>query len=106
MGRIYRQPGSGKYYLDYLDGEGRRQRVSARTDDRDVAFRKLRDVEGRVARHEPVLPHVEGIKYDHLKDDLRAHYETTGARDLAEADFRLAHLTPFFRGVRAVAIDR
>jgi hypothetical protein len=47
MGRIYQQPGSTKFYLDYLDGEGRRQRVSARTDDRDVAIRKLRDVEGR-----------------------------------------------------------
>src|SRR5262245_36056778 len=101
MGRVYQQQGSAKCYLDYVDGEGQRQRVSARTDDRDVALRKLRDVEGRVARHEPVLPHAEGINYD-----LRAHYETTGARDLAETDFRLKHLTPFFRGVRAVAIDR
>src|SRR5262245_27184476 len=99
MGRIYQQPGSAKFYLDYVDGEGRRQRVSARTDSRDVALRKLRDVEGRVARQEPVLPHVEGLKYDHLAADLRAHYETTGARDLAEADFRLKHLTPFFRGM-------
>jgi integrase len=106
MGRIYQQPGSTSFYLDYVDGEGRRQRVSARTDDRDVALRKLRDVEGRVARQEPVLPHVEGIKYDHLAADLRAHYETTGSRGLAEAGYRLAHLDPFFRGVRAVAIDR
>jgi integrase len=106
MGRIYQQPGSTKFYLDYLDVEGRRQRVSARTDDRDAAIRKLRDVEGRVARQEPVLPHVEGVKYDHLAAELRAHYETTGARGLEEAGYRLAHLDPFFRGVRAVAIDR
>ncbi len=106
MGRIYQQPGSAKFYLDYVDGEGRRQRVSARTDDRDVALRKLRDVEGRVARHEAVLPHVEGIKYDHLAADLRAHYETTGARGIEESGYRLAHLDPFFRGLRAVAIDR
>ena len=78
MGRIYQQAASRKFYLDYVDGQGRRQRVSAHTDDRGTALRKLRDVEGRVARHEPVLPHVEGIKYDHLAADLRAHYETTG----------------------------
>ena len=106
MGRIYQQPGSTKFYLDYVDGDGRRQRVSARTDDREVALRKLRDVEGRIARHEPVLPHVEGIKYDHLAAELRAHYETTGSRGLVEADARFAHLNPFFRGQRAVAIDR
>jgi hypothetical protein len=29
MGRIYQQLGSTKFYLDYPDGEGRRQRVSA-----------------------------------------------------------------------------
>jgi integrase len=106
MGRIYQQPGSTKFYLDYLDGEGRRQRVSARTDDRDVALRKLRDVEGRVARDEPVLPHAEGIKYDHLAADLKAHYETTGERGLEESGYRWAHLDPFFHGVRAVAINR
>jgi len=106
MGRIYQQQGSAKLYLDYVDGEGRRQRVSARTADRDVALRKLRDVEGRVARQEPVLPRAEGIKYDHLAAELKAHYETTGTRGLEEAGYRLAHLDPFFRGVRAVAIDR
>jgi integrase len=106
MGRIYQQPGSAKYYLDFIDGEGRRQRVSARTTDYEVAKRKLKDVEGRVARAERVLPHAEGLKYEHLAADLRAHYAATGARDLVEAGRRLAHLDRFFKQVRAVAIDR
>jgi len=80
--------------------------VSARTTDLEVAKCKLKDVEGRVARDEPVLPRADGLKYDHLRDDLRVHYETTGSRDLDEADFRFAHLDPFFKNVRAVAIDR
>jgi integrase len=38
--------------------------------------------------------------------DLRRHYETTGCRDLEEADGRLAHLKAFFTGRRAAAIGQ
>jgi integrase len=45
------------------------------------------------------------VTYDALVEDLLRHYENTGDRDLREVRGRLAHLTPFFGGARAVQID-
>ncbi len=45
------------------------------------------------------------IRYDEIADDLRRHYETTGDRDLDEADDRFKPLRPFFTGRRVIDID-
>jgi integrase len=51
-----------------------------------------------------VLPRVERIRYEELARDLRTYYQTTGTRDLREAEGRLKPLDRFFRGYRAVSI--
>jgi integrase len=106
VGRVYQQTGSTKLYLDYVDHRGRRVRVSARTTDPKVARRKLRDLEGRIARGEPVAAHADAVRYEHLRADVLLHWQTTGSRDVDDATKRLRHLDTFFRGTRAIAIDR
>ncbi len=106
MGRLYQQPGSSFWFMDYRDGQGIRRRESTKHTDHKAALNVLRVREGKVAAGEPVLPRADRVKYDELATELRTHYETTGARGLEEAGYRLAHLDPFFRGWRAVAIDR
>jgi integrase len=51
------------------------------------------------------LPQADRVTYDELVEDLKRHYTTTGSRNLVEVDKRLAHLTPFFRRMRAARID-
>ena len=70
------------------------------------ARRFLNERVGRVAAGQPILPRVDRVTYDDAAKDLRAHYETTGSRDLEEADWRLAHLTLFFTGYRLMAIGQ
>lgn len=106
MGRLYQQPGSRFYFMDYVDSQGVRHRESTKRMDHREALDVLRIREGKVAAGEPVLPRADRIKYDELASDLRAYYEATGARDLTKAGFRLAHLESYFRGLRALAIDR
>lgn len=82
-----------KYYVD-----GRAVRESTRTDDKETAKRILKAREGAAATGQPVLPRVDRIRYEEVAKALRTHYETTGCRDLAEADGRLAPLEAFFAG--------
>jgi integrase len=51
-----------------------------------------------------VLRRADRVRYDEVAADLRRHYETTGERDLDEADGRLAHLKRFFTGRRIASI--
>ena len=46
-----------------------------------------------------------GMSYDMMAEDLRQHYQTTGSRDLEEAEDRLHHLDTFFSGKRVAAIS-
>jgi len=39
---------------------------------------------GRVVAGEPVLPRAGRVEYEEARDDLWAHYNTTGSRDLRE----------------------
>jgi integrase len=90
-----------KYYV-----HGRSVREGTDTDNWTEAQRFLKKREGAVATEQPILPRVDRVRYEELAADLRAHYETTGCRDLEEADGRFAHLTAFFAGRRVVTIGQ
>ncbi len=102
MGMLYRRGEVwwAKYYIN-----GRPIRESTRTERETEARRFLKEREGRVAVGQPALPRVERIRYEEIADDLRRHYETSGQRDLKEADTRLGALKVFFSGRRVVSID-
>lgn len=88
-----------KYYFN-----GRPMRESTGTDKETEAKRFLKEREGRVATGQPILPRVDRIRYQEIAAELRDHYQTTGERDLGEADVRLTWLNKFFRGQRVAAI--
>jgi integrase len=44
------------------------------------------------------------VCYEEVAQDLRQHYQTTGIRDLKEAEHRLTHLDAFFMGRRVTDI--
>ena len=79
-------------------------RESTGTEDREVANQILLE---RLARGHKGLPVVRlnDVRFDELAEDLRAHYATTGSRDLREAEKRLKPLRRFFAGWRAARID-
>jgi integrase len=89
-----------KYYVN-----GRPIRESAGTEKETEARRFLKLREGRVASGAPMLPRADRINYDELATDLRRHYQTTGARNLRDADQRLKPLAKFFAGRRVVSIS-
>lgn len=108
MGSLYqRKNGSGvvgsiwwcKYYQN-----GRPIRESTNTTKETEAKRFLKEREGRVATGQTILPRADRIPYEELATDLRQHYETTGERNLREADTRLNPLGEFFSGFRVVNI--
>jgi integrase len=68
------------------------------------AQRKDKAWAGEIAKGS-FLPQADRVTYDELVEDLKQHYATTGSRNLVEVAKRLAHLTPFFRGMRAARID-
>jgi integrase len=88
-----------KYYAN-----GRAVRESTNTDDKDAAKRILKQREGAAASGQPILPRVDRVRYEAIAADLRQHYETTGSRNLKEADGRLAPLKAFFAGRRVATI--
>jgi len=86
----------------YVNGEAKRE--STGTEKETEARRVLKDREGKVATGQPVIPRLNRIVYEEAAADLRTHYQTTGERDLKEAEGRLAHLDAFFRTKRIAAI--
>jgi integrase len=88
-----------KYYVN-----GRSIRESTGCEDKEEAKRELKKREGAAATGQPILPRVDRIRYEEVAADLRTHYETTGCRDLDEADGRLAPLKAFFAGYRVARI--
>ena len=90
-----------KYYRD-----GRPVQESTGTTKEKEARTFLKRREGDVAKGQPVLPRAEKVRYEEAAADLRAHYEATGARDLAEYDRRAAHLQRAFAGRRIAGIDQ
>jgi len=51
-----------------------------------------------------VLPRLDKITYDEVRDDLVAYYQTRGTRDLNEAKGRLIHIDAYFNGRRLVTV--
>ena len=98
MGHLY-QRGAVWWIQFYQDGQ--RVRMSAETTDEQAAKHLLKEKEARVTLKEPLVVRSARVTYDELEQDLLAHYQATGARDLTEAGKRLAHLRRAFRGVRA-----
>src|SRR5262249_19282353 len=88
-----------KYYVG-----GRPVRESTGTERKGEATRFMQEREGRVATGAPILPKADKILYDEIADDLRVYYQTTGKRDVKEAETRLRHLDRFFAQTRVVAI--
>ena len=99
MGSLYKQPASRIWWVKYYV-HGRPVRESTGTADENEAKRILRVREGQTAGGQPILPRADRIRYDEAAEDLRAHYQATGSRDLKEAKCRLAHLERFFGGWR------
>lgn len=84
---------------------GRPFRESTHTLDMAEAKRKLKEREGEIAKGQFTGLAVDRLKYDDLAADLRRHYETTGSRNLKEADVRFKPLAAFFSGYKARAIE-
>jgi integrase len=85
-----------KFYQD-----GQSVRMSSGSDDEAVARRLLKEQTARVTLKEPLVVRSARVTYDELRDDLVAHYQATGERDLDEAGWRLRHLDRAFHGLRA-----
>jgi Phage integrase family len=90
-----------KYYVD-----GRPVRESTGTEKETEAKRFMKAREGRVATGHPILPRVDRIRYEEVAQDLRRHYQTTGCRNVKEAEKRLKHLDLFFAGRRVARIGQ
>jgi integrase len=103
MGSLYRQKGSQFIWMKYYVN-GRAVRESTGTDKPKEAERLLKTREGRAAQGLPIPPRLDRIRYDEIRDDLVAFYQTTGKRKLAEVEDRLAYLDRFFRGYRVATI--
>jgi hypothetical protein len=98
-GRIY-------WVQYYVPGESTPRRESARTESPRVAQDLLALRLGKLAAGQPILRRADRITFDELAADLRLHYQTTGCRNLEEADGRFAHLRRFFAGRRAATIGQ
>ncbi len=85
---------------------GSQVRESTRTGKEFEARRFLKEREGRVVTGQPILPRADRIRYQEVARDLREHYQTTGARNLKEAETRLQHLDRFFQGRRVAALSQ
>jgi hypothetical protein len=102
MGMLYKR-GTIYWIKYYYDGKPVRESSHSTTE--TPARKLLRDREGRAELGVPLLPKVRNTTVETLLADLRAHYETTGQRNLREVDTRLLPLRRFFTGRRASAIS-
>src|SRR5712692_947101 len=107
MASLYQRKKHGKtlptYWIKYSIN-GRPVRESTGTPKKRLAQRILDDRAGRAARGEALLPRADKVRYEEAAADLREHYRTTNARNLEEAEYRLAHLDAFFQHWRLVDI--
>src|SRR5262249_44344792 len=101
MGSLYKRGSVWwcKYYVS-----GRAVRESTGKEKEKEAEQVLKVKEGGAATGLPALPRADKIRYEEAAADLRRHYETSGDRNLREADGRLNHLNAFFRGRRLAGL--
>ena len=102
MGSLFRR--GNIWWVKYYQN-GRPIRESTAITKETEAKRFLKEREGRVATGQPVLRRADRISYEEVAKDLREHYQTTGSRNLEEAEYRLKHLDGFFAGQRIAAIN-
>src|SRR5262245_21870662 len=102
---LYRHPKSPFWFLDYVDGNGKRVRESSRTEDRAEAQRILDDKRGRVARGEALLRRADQVRFEEAMQDVITKYEARRTRDMQELRGRLAHLARHFTGRRLNTIQ-
>ncbi len=102
MGMLYKR-GKMWWIKYYVNGLPRRE--STGTDKERLAEQLLKEREGRAATGQPILPRADRVRVEELLADLRAHYQTTGQRNLREADTRIVPLEHFFTGRRAATIS-
>jgi len=102
MGSLYKRGNVWwcKYYVN-----GRAVRESTGKQKEKEAEQLLKVKEGRTAAGLPALPRADKIRYEEAAADLRQHYETSGDRNLTEADGRFKHLAAFFTGYRLAGIS-
>ena len=97
-GMLYRR---GRIWWLKFCQNGDTVRMSADTADEKIARKLPRDQTARVQLNEPLVVGSIRVTYTELRDDLVAHYQATGVRDVEEAGWRIAHLDRAFRGLRA-----
>jgi integrase len=110
MGYLYRPKlksgETGRIWWAKYYANGRPIRESTGTQKETEARRFLKAREGRVVTGQPFLPRVDRIRYEEVAQDLRRHYETTGCRNLVEAEGRFKHLDLFFTSSRVAGIGQ
>ena len=109
MGYLYQQrqrdgTKGGPWWIKYYVN-GKCLRESTNTTKRKPAEQLLKEREGRAAHGLPIMRRLDRIRYEELATDLRLHYETTGERDLKEAEDRFKPLHAFFTRRRIVDLD-
>ena len=83
---------TGPFWIGYfIDGHPRREGTG--TWKHKEAERILKEREGRVAKGEQIPLRADRVRVEELLDDLKAHYQTTGCRNLKEAEGRLVKRT-------------
>lgn len=101
MGSLYKR-GDTWWIKYYINGVPKRE--SASTTKQKEAENFLKQREGDGASGKPILPRADKVRYEETRDDLTAHYTSTGCRGLEEAGYRLKHLDAFYRGWRLANI--
>ncbi len=94
----------GETWWTKIHQDGRPFYESTGTKDERKARKILHDRLTRAESEAPVLPNLSRVTYDDAAKALKEHYTVTGARDLTEAGYRLAHLDRYFKGRRLASI--
>jgi hypothetical protein len=85
--------------VDPVLRNGQRFEESARTDKKEVARDKLRDIEGAIAKGVPVTPQAGRLTFDDAAKDLETEYTVNGRKTLKHLKRRFKkHLTLWFGG--------
>lgn len=108
MGYLYRPKlksgGECRFWWVKYYANGKAIRESTGTEKETEARRFVKDREGKAATGQPLLPRLNRILYEEAAADLRTYYQTTGARNMREAEKRLKHLDRYFSNRRLSAI--
>jgi integrase len=102
-GRIYQQPGSDVWWLDY-SFRGKRYRESSKSKKRADAVALLKKRMGEQARGVVSGPAVERVKWEDLAQGIRDDYAVNERKSTHALNAALKHLTGHFGTMRAIDI--